>query len=186
MNSKFFIDIGSADFGTLVQLAENGWSGIVVEPIPHFHENLKDLFCDKPVEILELAISDTSGKMPMIVSTGGGWARGVSHSMSPNHKGTKLSTLAGNENIFGDTIEVDCITLDQLVNVYVPEQMDIDFLKIDAEGHETNIIEAYTWNKKPSFLKIEHKHIDDLAMKATLEAQGYLVWTEQDDIYAVC
>lgn len=182
---KFFIEIGSADFGTLEQLAQNGWSGIVVEPVPHFHNNLNRIFANKPVKVLQLAISDTSGKMPLIVSTGEGWARGISHSVSPNHKGTRLSTLPGNQELFGETIEVDCITLDQLVNMHVPDEIEIDFLKIDAEGHETNIIDAYTWNKKPHLIKIEHKHIDDLAMKATLEAQGYLVWTEQDDIYAV-
>ena len=29
----FFIEVGTCDFDTLDQLARNGWSGIMVEPI---------------------------------------------------------------------------------------------------------------------------------------------------------
>jgi hypothetical protein len=32
---------------------------------------------------------------------------------------------------------------------------------------------------------MEHKHIDDYRMKKILEAQGYTVWVESEDLYAI-
>jgi hypothetical protein len=37
----------------------------------------------------------------------------------------------------------------------------------------------------PELIKLEHKHIDDVAMKTLLERQGYLVYTEREDMYAI-
>ena len=75
------------------------------------------------------------------------------------------------------------MTLDSLIT---ENEIDhIDFLKLDVEGHETNIIESYSWTIKPTFIKLEHWHIDDKNMKQMLESQGYLVYTEDRDIYAI-
>ena len=38
---RFFIEIGSADMDTCIPLAENGWNGIIVEPINAYLKNLK-------------------------------------------------------------------------------------------------------------------------------------------------
>ena len=32
---------------------------------------------------------------------------------------------------------------------------------------------------------MEHKHIDDQRMRKILEAQGYMVWVEVEDLYAI-
>ena len=40
---KFFIEIGSADFNTLLCLDKNRWEGIIVEPVTEFIENLTDV-----------------------------------------------------------------------------------------------------------------------------------------------
>ena len=75
------------------------------------------------------------------------------------------------------------MTLDSLI---AENEIDhIDFLKLDVEGHETNVIESYSWIIKPTFIKLEHWHIDDKNMKRMLESQGYLVYTESRDIYAI-
>ena len=64
-------------------------------------------------------------------------------------------------------------------------QIKIDYLKIDTEGHEMNILDSYSWNILPSFIKIEHAHIDDVYAKSLLEARGYVVYTEASDMYAI-
>ena len=47
------------------------------------------------------------------------------------------------------------MTLDMLIDNYKHKGFEkIDYLKIDAEGHETNILDAYSWKIKPSFIKI--------------------------------
>ena len=61
----------------------------------------------------------------------------------------------------------------------------IDYLKLDTEGHEMDIFSAYDWRVLPTFIKLEHHHIDDIKMKKMLEERGYIVYTEGRDIYAV-
>ena len=58
-------------------------------------------------------------------------------------------------------------------------------IKIDVEGHEMNILESYSWDIKPDFITMEHSHIDDLYAAAFLKEKGYLVYTEQSDLYAI-
>ena len=58
-------------------------------------------------------------------------------------------------------------------------------MKVDVEGHENDIFESYQWTVKPTFMKIEHAHIDDLLLRDILEKQGYMCYTEQNDMYAV-
>lgn len=41
------------------------------------------------------------------------------------------------------------------------------------------------WSVKPTFIKLEHFHIDDTKMRTLLEKQGYLCYTENYDIYAI-
>ena len=48
-----------------------------------------------------------------------------------------------------------------------------------------NILECYSWDIKPDFIKIEHAHIDDVYAKNFLESHGYLVYVESEDMYAI-
>lgn len=180
--SKFFVEIGAANFDTLLPLAKNGWSGYVFEPIPYLYEECVEAFADYPVEIFNKAISDFNGTVTMAVGRNDGdWLAGCSHIIDDHHLGYKLSNNPRRQGDFDEKIKVECCTLDAaLVDVN-----RIDFMKVDTEGHENNIFGAYSFRVKPSFLKIEHKHINDLVLSARLEANGYLVWTEKDDIYGI-
>lgn len=179
----FFVEIGAADFDHLGSLARNGWSGIIAEPVPQHAKSLRATLMGFQVKVVEAAISDLNGELEMAVSEGDGWVRGISHVVSPNHAGTRLSDFPDNTHLFPDRITVKAMTLDTLLRETYGA---IDFMKIDAEGHELNILRNYSWRIKPKALKVEHKHVDDAELKAILEAQGYIVWREVDDLYAVC
>jgi FkbM family methyltransferase len=178
--SKFFVEIGSCDFDTCFPLLENGWSGIMVEAVKEITDSLPT---HPNLKIINTVISDYDGEIEFYVSQGDDWVHGISHVASPNHKGTKLLELNANRQFIGRKDTLPCMTLDTLI---AENEIDhIDFLKLDVEGHETNIIESYSWIIKPTFIKLEHWHIDDKNMKRMLESQGYLVYTESRDIYAI-
>ena len=61
----------------------------------------------------------------------------------------------------------------------------IDYLKVDVEGHEMDIFETYDWSVKPTFMKIEHRHIDDIKLSKMFQEQGYITYTERGDMYCV-
>ena len=56
--SKFFVEVGSADFNTLLPLAKNGWNGIIVEPNTELINNLEVL---DNVIYENIAITDDAG-----------------------------------------------------------------------------------------------------------------------------
>lgn len=179
--TKHFVEIGAANFETLLPLAKMGWSGIVVEPVPYLAEQLKEMFYGYDVTIIQKAVSDYNGEVELIVSNEDSWVTGISHIVSENHLGVKLSEEPENKNNFSETISVPCVTLDTLLNNYD----HVDLMKVDTEGHELNIFMNYSFKIKPSLIKVEHKHIDDNILRRKLETNGYMVWTEKDDLYAV-
>ena len=196
---KSFIEIGSCDFDTNIDLITSGqWIGIMCEPAAKYRENLERLVKNNPYRhnlfIEPVAISDKDGKVEfaeaMDTAQGsrslGLWRRGISSVISENHKGERLFDLEGNKNFIEKTYEVPTLTLDSLLRKYKQIGFEhIDYLKIDTEGHEMNILESYSWNVKPTFIKIEHAHIDDVYAKNFLERLGYIVYVEHSDMYGI-
>ena len=183
---KTFLEIGTADFDTLIPLAEKGgWCGWCVEPVPKHVETLKKKVEHLPVGIIPYAVSDHDGQVTMHVGGGGDWAEGASHVCDPNHEGARLLELPGNVNLNlrEKTIKVDCMKLDTLLAAH--EIRHIDYLKIDVEGHELNVLRGYSWEVKPALIKVEHKHLSGDELDRILKRQGYTIWVEEDDIYAL-
>ena len=136
----FWIDIGAnhpvrdsvtKNFSTL------GWSGINVEPVASLHE---ELVRDRPTDINILAgVSDHSGSM-------------VFHR---NDSNLDLSTfrdeLADHYRGLGhDIVDIDVpvLTLREICDEHAAGRT-IDFLKIDAEGHELAVLEGHDFDRYP-------------------------------------
>ena len=173
---KVFVEIGVCDFDTLEPLLDNGWIGYFVEPIPQYADKLSHL------NISECAISSYNGTMEMYMSKGiNEWSKGISHAVV--QQGEKLLEYEGNKSLLDRKIEVNCYTL----QTYLKKNniKNIDYLKVDVEGHEMDIFQAYDWCVKPTFMKVEHDHIDDIKLSKIFQEQGYITYTERGDMYAV-
>ena len=173
---KVFVEIGVCDFDTLEPLLKNGWEGYFVEPIPQYADELSHL------NVSECAISSYNGTMEMYMSKGlNEWSRGISHAVV--QQGEKLLEYEGNKKFLDRKIEVNCYTL----QTYLKRNniTNIDYLKVDTEGHEMDIFEAYDWSVKPTFMKIEHYHINDIKLSEMFQEQGYITSTERGDMYCV-
>lgn len=187
---KTFLEIGTCDFDTNLPFINSGnWKGIMVEPSPPFFDSLKSLAHNsKYYENLILencAISDKNGQVDFAVSKQlDTWQRGISSVLSETHEGTCLYNLGNNKDVSYDkVIKVPCMTLDSLLSKY--SVSTIDYLKIDTEGHELNILNGYSWKILPTFLKVETKHIDSDKIKKLLERKNYRVYFEKEDLYAI-
>lgn len=183
---KTFVEIGCADFDTLLPLAARGWKGYMVEPIRKHCESLRRQaervnVRMEDLEICELAISDHSGTLEMIESVNGeGWAKGISHVVGES---SGLLDHPLNSQYRGNLVSVRCQTLDEFLAYRGIKS--VDFLKVDVEGHELAIFRNYSWRLKPTLIKVEHKHLDDQALKRLLASNGYHVYVEREDIYAI-
>jgi len=177
---KFFMEIGSADFDTLIPLAKNGWHGIIVEPVPEFVANLEK----HPNIIYEnSAINTKDGEATLRYYDpvwAKDWRRGVGSISSVNNF-NRNPQLKEKEKI----IKVPCYTLDTLIKKHNITQ--IDYLKIDVEGLEKDILNSYSFAIKPTFIKCEHIHWKEKKEEVfeKLKNLGYLIEEAPSDFFAI-
>ena len=172
---KVFVEIGVCDFDTLEPLLDNGWEGYFVEPIKKYADKITH-------NMSNCAISSYNGTMEMYLSKDTNqWSKGISHAVK--QQGEKLLEYANNKKLIDRKITVPCMTLQS----YLKENniTYIDYLQVDVEGHEMDIFEAYDWSVKPTFMKIEHYHINDIKLTEMFQEQGYITFTERGDMYCV-
>jgi len=182
-SDNFFIEIGSCDFDTCLPLAKQGWRGIVVEANPEIFSSVREMFKGTAVQCLNCAVTDFNGNIDIKLAVGQDWVRGISHVVHQDHMGNRLSDHPSNKDNYGGVATVLGVALNSLVEACGVSQ--VDFLKIDTEGHEINILKNYNWRVRPKFIKVEHRLTDDLLLCEILNKQGYITWTEANDIYAV-
>ena len=172
---KVFVEIGVCDFDTLEPLLKNGWEGYFVEPIKKYADKITH-------NMSNCAISSYNGAMKMYLSKGTDeWSKGISHAVK--QQGEKLLEYGGNYKYLDRVVVVPCMTLESYLkknNITY-----IDYLKVDTEGHEMDIFEGYNWSVKPTFMKVEHFHIDDEKLSKMFQEQGYITYREKGDMYAV-
>ena len=117
------------------------------------------------------------------------WVRGVgSDNLDHNHM---VANPQWEE--YERIITIDCLTLDSLLEKH--KVSDVDFMKVDAEGSEYSIFSNYSWNVKPTMIKMEMSHWENLElyyrgkviepMFSMLKENGYIIWKENNDLYAI-
>ena len=184
----FFIEVGACDFDTCEQLIKNGWKGIVIEPVKYYFNKLPKY---AQINYENLAISDQDGETKIhyidperITNESEMWLKGIS-----TLKGkTGPMSIEGNKELdhFKKCLQqnVRTTTLNKICEKY--EIQDIDFLKIDTEGHDLIVLKSLNLEKvNVRFIKIEHKHLDKKEIISYLEQYNYLIYVENDDIYAI-
>jgi len=185
------MELGSNCFDTLIPFAEAGWHGIFVEPVPHYMANLRQLgnFSNCAYEQCAIVSDPSISSIKMArydenhIPVDQGWMHGIGHIDSDIQTGEKLITDTHKLDIPVVKWMAHAKTLDQIILEYNVHH--IDFMKIDIEGHEIDIIKQYSWNVIPKIIKVEHAHCDDDLMKLLLEQHGYHVYYEHNDLYGI-
>jgi FkbM family methyltransferase len=126
----FYVDIGAADpdvDSVTRWFYENGWRGINVEPDPKYYSRLE---ARRPEDKnLQCVIGAASANVLFNITASGGDSTGSAK---------RLSELTNLQHITTKPILVPAITLDQLLVLSCGRE--IDFLKIDAEDMEDDIL----------------------------------------------
>jgi FkbM family methyltransferase len=183
---KTFLEVGACDFDNLDDLLDRGWKGVFVEPIPDYASQLrKKVYRPGTVaEVIEAAITNFDGHISMeTVPNERGWMRGISHISSETLDNTVSGLVRKNAADRMKLTNVKAMRFDTLLDACNIQR--IDLLQMDVEGHELVILNDYSWRLKPSFIRIEHKFVDDTILFKLLESKGYKCWTERDDIYGI-
>jgi FkbM family methyltransferase len=145
-NEGFYIDVGAwdpTDCSVTKHFYDSGWSGINIEPIPEYVQRLRK---ERPRDItLCCAISDKSERKEFGFLVGSG--------LSTFHE----EYLVNASNHFKVVkYSVECLTLEQVCMIHVSPDLPIDFLKIDVEGWELQVIVGGNWRTyRPKIVVVE-------------------------------
>jgi FkbM family methyltransferase len=150
----FYVDVGAChpDVASVTKrFYLKGWRGINVEP----QKNLYGLFVDRRKNDINLniGISDRGTKLVLRNFVNN---QGMS-TMTPQLK-AKYKNKSGNNTEDFEDITIDVITLKDLFDKY--KVKSIQFLKVDVEGHEYEVLKGNNWNKyRPEVVCIEADHV---------------------------
>jgi FkbM family methyltransferase len=185
---KYYIEIGTCDFDTFTGevLSDNQWTGIAVEPIKQYFDNIPKR---EQTYYENSAIVDDSSKstvtMYSIQNPDQPWKKGIS-SLFPNHKDVKIHQMHSSYT----PIEVPCLTFKSLLQKYNITQQ-LDFLKVDTEGFDINIVNQvlnfYNGIDLPKKIMFEHKHSRRIHIDPLLKrlAPFYSITKQKHDFICV-
>ena len=187
---KTFVEVGSCDFDNNDHLLSEGWVGHFIEPIPFLNKSLqkkiREKYNIKPIvaKFHQFAISDYNGTVPMMyvdptAENWVEWVRGIG-AIDNGLNNNGISTRIWKPGVI-NSIDVACYTLDTFLAM--AGITDIDFMQIDVEGHELNILKNYSWKIKPKQIKIEHMWCGWAPIRLLLEQNGYECRVEIEDIW---
>ncbi|HET9051023.1 MAG TPA: FkbM family methyltransferase [Candidatus Dormibacteraeota bacterium] len=144
----FYVDIGASDpvqHSVTKHFYDRGWSGVNVEPNAQLCERLR-VARTRDVSV-DVAISDEEGELPFFEfpeSTSGISTFSGEH--AARHRDAGFAPV---ERV------VRTITLSQLCAEHVADR-EIDFMSIDVEGHERQVIQGGDWRRwRPRVLLVE-------------------------------
>lgn len=192
-SQKFFVEFGATDGVSLSNtwLLEKklGWNGILAEPAKTWHNQLEanrnciiDTKCvsrssGNKIAFLEVANTNTNGAMAELSSikdfaNSGDWASEIRLSNSKEY-------------------EVETISLNDLLDKHNAPN-EIQFLSLDTEGSELDILEGYDFKKRTiRSICVEHNYVETnrKAIHALLSKEGYTQVLERvskfDDWYVL-
>jgi len=156
---------------------------ILVEPVPFLFEQLKKNYENRVhhITFLSVLISDHEGEVEMTIPSPSNnfdefpWWASQLGSVHPHHATAHIPHLKV------ETIRVPCISLATLIQDH--GLVDIDFLHLDTEGHDYDILMHYDFHVKPRSIMFESKHTDGTNVKGSkyetlmkkLESMGYVM-----------
>jgi FkbM family methyltransferase len=156
----YFVDVGAndpTDWSQTFHLEQLGWDGVLVEPQPDLAETLRR---SRKAIVYAVACSspENSGRsMPLKLA-------GAYSTLNP-------ALRVAHADVAG-SIDVPIKTLDEvLTEARAPSP--IDFLSIDVEGHEREVLRGFDFARwRPRLVLIED-HVLDRRLHNDLVARGY-------------
>lgn len=145
----FYVDVGAHHpyrFSNTNTFYKRGWRGINIEPNPDAMKWFKLL--RRGDKNLNVGVAEQEGVMEYYCfneSALNGFSKAVSEQ---RHQHTPYSIQK--------TISVPILRLDQILDEHVRHGTQIDFLSIDAEGYDLQVLKSNNWAKyRPTYVLVE-------------------------------
>lgn len=147
--SGFYVDIGAYHpkrFSNTYFFYKRGWRGINIEPNP---EAIKLFKKYRVGDInLEMGVSDQEGELTYFM-----FDDPALNSFDKNL--TEKRAINTNYQIIAEK-KIKVIRLDAILADYLPKDINIDFMSIDVEGYDWNVLKSNNWDLyRPKCLLVE-------------------------------
>jgi len=146
-NNPIMIDVGAFDGGMCYKFAKIGWDVYAFEPNPERYKHIENIISNNPdfkLKLEKMAVNDTEEK-------------NLTFYLSPQSKG--ISSLTDfHSSHYTASFKVDTIRLDNYINKQNINH--VNYLKIDTEGHDFNVLKSFPWDKiKPDIIECEFEDL---------------------------
>jgi len=176
IQNGFFVDVGAyhpIKGSNTFLLYQNGWKGINIEPNIAMAAEFKRI--RKRDINLHVGISKSADKQDYYIVDG---------NSTMNSFSLENIERLGLKDSIKQKIKIDTYPLEDIFQKYVQEK-EIDFLNIDTEGYEMEVLESNDWKKFiPKVIAIEQNNIFSLAdvLESTvniyLQQRGYIAFAK--------
>ena len=166
----FYVEVGAfhpVQISNTYLFYRKGWRGIAIDPNPAvpelFHRTRpRDL-------VVECAVGEDEGVRILDMTKAG-----ESHHL----RGAGVASQASQQPVC--SIRVDCRRLESILKDHLPAGQTIDFLSIDAEGHDLSVLRSNDWQKyRPRLIAVEDfaSEVESPICKTLSEEDYKLVFT---------
>ena len=168
----FYVDVGAHHpyrFSNTLFFYKKGWKGINIEPTPGAIKAF-NIFRRRDVN-LNIGISGKTDKLLFYCFNEpalNGFSKELSEERDNASKKYKIIKK----------IEIETYPLSDVLDKYLPATQQIDFLTIDVEGLDLQVLKSNNWAKyKPAYILVEDRvdftNLHDSEVYSYLREQGY-------------
>lgn len=169
--SGFYIDIGAHHpqrFSNTYLFYLLNWKGINIDAMPGSMHLFNEL---RPRDTnLEMAISDSEETLTYYQF----------NEPALNTFSEKEAQSKNGVNGFNivNTVQIQTKTLEHVLESFLPENQAIDFMSIDVEGLDLNVLKSNAWDKyRPNYILIENLNV---SINSVFESPIYLFLKQKD------
>lgn len=165
----FYVDVGAHHpqrFSNTYCFYRRGWTGINIDPLPGSKAKFDQL---RPLDInLEMGVATSAGELTY-------------YSFEEPALNTFDSEVASSQTSkLLDKVRLKVAPLRDVLDRYLPAGVSIDFLSIDVEGLDLDVLHSNDWSRfRPKFVLAEAlamrdiRHVQSSELHAYMESVGY-------------
>lgn len=144
-----YVDIGAFDpafFSNTLLLHQHGWKGVNVDPNAAQIEKFRR---SRPADVNLRAIVSGAARPVVYLEYPTG---GTNRLVDPDE--TRLENVAGEPPT--RTVPMTTVTLTDIFSAHLPPGVEVDFLNIDCEGEDLEVVRGLDWSRwSPQVIAIE-------------------------------
>ncbi len=161
----YYVDVGAyhpLKYSNTYSFYEKGWRGICVDPVPGRTHLFKKY---RPRDIfLNHGVSESEKTLMYYMAE------------EPAYNTFSEEIYENNVGIFKQKKEVSTKPLRKILNQNLPKGCTIDFLSVDAEGFDLEVLQSNDWQRyRPRIVLLEEKSVHSLNDITSLEINAFMM-----------